>query len=147
MTKLIILLPLLLLFTPEKETHQIEKIEFSTNRCFGKCPIFSLVVNEDRSATFNAIQHNDKSGKFKGQLGALEFSLLLKLLENADFTNLKERYSVLRTDHQTGFLTITYDNGKVKKVQDYGLSGTDELVKLYNFLFTLRKTQVWVPVE
>ena len=102
-----------------------------------------MVINADRTAEYNAIRFNDKSGKFKGQIKEKEFSRLIDLLQETDFVNLKDKYKVNRTDHQTAFLTITYDDGKIKKIEDYGLKGTDELVKLYKFLFDLRENQEW----
>ena len=39
--------------------------------------------------------------------------------------------------------TVTYDNGKVKSIRDYGLLGTYGLDRVYQLLFELRENQKW----
>jgi len=52
-------------------------------------------------------------------------------------------YRVSWTDDQTSTLKITYDNGKVKTIRDYGLIGTFGLSQAYKLLFDLRGSQPW----
>lgn len=124
-------------------SYKIEKIEYSTTMCFGTCPVFELEINSDRTAKYNAIQYNDKTGKFKTRIDTANFNSIFSLLNYIDFPNLKDKYSVNWTDDQSCTLTITYDNGKRKKITDYGLIGSYGLGIIYNKLFALRKNQKW----
>ena len=130
-------------FNIAPQNHNIEKIEYSTTGCYGSCPIFSLDINSDRTAKFNATRYNEPDGKFGGIINDVDYSTLIALLNYIDFPNLKNNYSVNWTDDQGCTLTITYDNGKTKTINDYGLIGTYGLDRTYDFLFNLRKNQNW----
>lgn len=127
----------------KSSTYKIEKVEFSTTMCFGTCPVFELEINSDRTSKYNATQYNDKTGKFKTTIDTANFNLIISLLNYIDFPNLKDDYSVNWTDDQSCTLTILYDNGKTKKILDYGEIGTNGLRIIYNKLFALRKNQKW----
>ena len=68
---------------------------------------------------------------------------LKDLLCYTDFPNLKNDYSLVSFHHPRGTLKITYDNGKVKTINDYGLVGTYGLKRVYNMIFNLRFNQNW----
>ena len=123
--------------------HSIEKIEYSTTPCYGRCPVFSLVINADRSASLDAGKFNAKKGIFKATIDDESYKALITLLNYTNFTKLDSSYRVLRTDAQSCTLFITYDCGKVKRISDYGLKGTLGLVKVYDMLFKLRESQKW----
>lgn len=142
-------------YNADPKKHSIEKIEYSTNGCFGTCPVFKLEINKNHTAKFVAQHYNfdedmdhytDKDeGKFKTTISEKEFNELIEILNYIDFSNLKN-YSVTWTDDQTSTLKITYDNGKVKTIYDYGLVGTYGLKRTYEMLFDLRKNQNWKPI-
>jgi hypothetical protein len=120
--------------------HQIDKIEFSTDYCFGTCPVFELKINKDLSAEYNPIAYNKTEGKFKGIIDQSEYSELTSLLNYINFEKLDTSYSILVTDQPSCTLNITYDNGKTKKIYDYAEQGTFGLSTLYNILFKMRNT-------
>jgi hypothetical protein len=123
--------------------YKIEKIQYSTTGCFGTCPVFELEINIDRTAKYNAIQYNDKKGKFKTIIDTSHFNAIISLLNYIDFAELKDNYSVNWTDDQSCAITIIYDNNKSKVISDYGEVGTYGLTSLYRKLFALRKNQAW----
>ncbi|MDP4208036.1 MAG: DUF6438 domain-containing protein [Bacteroidota bacterium] len=123
--------------------HTIEKIEYSTGPCFGTCPIFEMTINSNRKATFKAQEYNKVKGNFSSIIDTLNYNLLIHLLNYIDFVKLKKNYAVNWTDDQTCTLKITYDNGKIKEIRDYGLIGTFGLNRTYNILFKLRENQKW----
>ena len=130
--------------------YSIEKIEYQTTRCFGTCPQFNIVIDKAKNATFNAQHHNRKDknekeikGKYKTTIKDKDFDEIINLMNDIDFPNLNNNYTIGRKDYPSCFLTITYDNGKVKRIRDYGLSGTSELKELYNLMFELRFNQEW----
>lgn len=127
----------------------IEKIEFSTSGCFGTCPIFDLTIHSDRSAEwfakrFNKIDNREVKGDFNSTITKNKFEEIINLLNYIDFVNLKDDYSVGWTDDQTATLKVTYNNGKIKTIKDYGLKGTRGLEKLYQLLYKIRENQEWV---
>ncbi len=123
--------------------HSIGKIAYSTTRCFGRCPIFSMVINADRSAFYRPIEYNKRESPGNATIDIARYNQLTGLLNYIDFEKLKDKYQVDWTDDQTCTLVITYDNGKTKQISDYGLSGSFGLNKAYHLLFDLRENQVW----
>ncbi|MEN8121444.1 MAG: DUF6438 domain-containing protein [Bacteroidota bacterium] len=137
-------------FKKKQNMYNIEKIKYQTTRCFGTCPQFYLEIDKLKNATLDAKYHNrkDKKGKeIKGKYNAIikdkDYDEIVKLLNDINFPNLNDNYAVAAKDYPTCFLTITYNNGKVKKIRDYGLNGTSGLKKLYNLMFELRFNQEW----
>ena len=135
--------------TKVETTHKLEKIEFSTSGCFGICPIFYLIINSNQNASLNAGMFNDINGvELEGNYTSVikneNFEELNDLINYIDFVNLKNEYAVSWTDDQSCILSLTYDDGKIKKISDYGLSGTYGLDRLYQLLFALRENQQWV---
>jgi hypothetical protein len=124
-------------------THDINKIEYSTGPCFGECPIFDLTIYENRTASFIANEFNKKKGEFTSTIDTINYKDLVNLLNYIDFTKLDNYYSVPWTDDQESKLKITYDDGKIKMIKDYGLMGTFGLNRVYVLLFNLRENQEW----
>jgi Domain of unknown function (DUF6438) len=129
-------------------THKIEKIDYSTSGCFGTCPIFNLKINSDRTSEwfadmYNEIDKKELKGSFQTTIAQDKFDELINLLNYIDFTELKDNYAVSWTDDQSSTLKITYDNGKIKSINDYGLIGTYGLDRVYQQLFKLRENQKW----
>jgi Domain of unknown function (DUF6438) len=138
-------------FNEQVTAHKIEKIEYSTSPCFGTCPVFKLALNADKSATWNAEMYNkmkekEFKGAFKATLADTEYQEIIDLLNYLDFEKLKDSYAVEWTDDQTAYLKITYDNGKIKSIRDYGLIGTFGLGRVHQWMFKLREIQKWVKI-
>ena len=125
------------------KSYGIEKIEYSTTACYGPCPIFSFVINSDRTAEYVARMNNNPNGKFKGIIDEVSYKELIDLLNYIDFPSLKNDYRVAVTDQQASTLTITYNGGKTKVINDYGLLGTYGLRRAYEILFRLRESEEW----
>jgi hypothetical protein len=137
-------------FNPKPKIYSIEKIEYQTTMCFGSCPKFYLSIDKNKRATYKAEAYNratrnsqDINGVFNTDLNETDYEEIVGLLNYIDFPNLNDNYSVSWTDDQTSTLTITYDNGQVKQIRDYGLIGTYGLDRLYQLLFELRFNQDW----
>jgi len=137
-------------FNTNPKKYNIKKIEYQTTMCYGTCPKFSIKINKDKTAIFNAEYYNQKKrnskiihGNFKGRIENDSYTELVNLLNYIDFPNLKNNYSVNWTDDQTSTLKITYGNGKIKEIKDYGLIGTYGLDRLYHLLFEFRFNQNW----
>lgn len=137
-------------FNSNPKQYDIEKIEYQTTVCYGTCPKFQIEISKNRNAIFNAENNNRRTRKSKEIQGEFETVInknsyfdLINLLNYIDCPNLKHKYSVNWTDDQSCTLKITYNNGKVKEIRDYGLIGTSGLDRLYQLLFELRFNQNW----
>jgi hypothetical protein len=123
--------------------YNIENIEFSTDHCFGVCPVFSLTIDGKGIASYEAIEYNNQQGKFKATLNSATKDSLFGMLNDIDFPNLKNNYKVSWSDQQTAILKITYNNGEIKTITDYGMKESFSLAGLYTMLLNLRDTQQW----
>lgn len=131
------------------KNYMIEKIEYQT-RSHRTNPQFLISIDNNRKATFKAEAYNQNKinekeikGKFETLLNKVEFSKIVSLLDYIDFPSLKDSNTVPWPDDHSCTLTITYNNGQVKKIEDFGLSGTHGLFRLYQILFDLRYNQKW----
>jgi hypothetical protein len=130
-------------YNPRPDKLSIEEIKFSTTYCYGTCPVFELTIRSDRSATFNAIEYNDRKGKFKATIDTASYNRLIQTINYIKLTSLNKNYNVNWTDDQTCTLKVKFNSGQTKEISDYGLIGTYGLQNLYNQLFALRETQKW----
>ena len=133
-----------------QEKTNIENIEYSTSPCFGTCPVYKLTVDNKKNGIFFAEKYNfsddykDKDeGFFKGKVDDKKYKELISILNYIDFSKLKDEYHVTATCQSSCVLKITYNNGKVKMIGDYGQVGTYGLKLLYQKLSDLRFNQKW----
>lgn len=127
-------------YNAESSQKNISSIFFETTACFGECPEFKLELTKDGYANFNGIAHTPTLGKSKFKLAENYYSDLEELLKYINVVELKSDYSVNWTDDQTGILSITFEDGGVKTIKDYGMKGTYGLSAVYQELMNLVKT-------
>lgn len=139
--------------------HRIEKIQFSASPCFGTCPWFEMILERDRDSWLIAKSHNfekksmldtlpfKEEGAFKGKIKETAFDDIEALLNYIDFVNLRDEYTVRHTDDTSASVIITYDDGKVKRIYDYGQTGTYGLMAFYKKIADLRFSQKWIKAK
>jgi len=136
-------------YNRNKTNYNIKNVNFKTSSCFGLCPVFEINIDETGKAIFNASDFNEDTnrkqvnGKFTALLDSLHVNEIKNILNYKHFPTLEKKYSVPWTDDQTGYLTITYNDGKTKIIEDYGMQGTFGLRRLYQLLSNLRFNQNW----
>lgn len=138
-------------FHERQSGYAIEKIEYSTSLCYGTCPSFDIVINKDKTALFMPHFYNftnvrgakEETGTLKTIVKDKDFDEIIGLLNYINFPILKNRYAASWTDSATATLKITYNNGKVKTIEDYAMVGTYGLKGLYQLLADLRYNQKW----
>ncbi|QDP86322.1 hypothetical protein FNJ88_12455 [Chryseobacterium sp. SNU WT5] len=132
------------------------KIEYSAGACFGFCPIYKMTIDSDRTALFEAERFNfsrdanseESEGTFKGTLKPENYRQLVELLDSQNPKDLKDYYGNKNvSDLPSSNLIITYQDGTVKKIQDYGKHGTKGLEKLYQFFDSLKTNQNWTKIK
>jgi len=117
--------------------------------------MFEIKINRDRKSSFIAQHYNFSTERdapaenkyFEGVIKKEDFESITSTLNYIDFTNLNSQYSVMYTDAPSATLKITYDNGKVKHIEDYGKKGTYGLIALYEMFNNLRFNQDWKPTK
>ena len=141
-------------YNRESTKYHIEKIDFQTTSCFGTCPEFKIIITNNKKGFLSAKSYNKKSkkgkeikGEFIATIKKKNYNNIVELLNYIDFPRLKDNYDVNWTDDQSCTLTITYNNGKVKEIKDYGLIGTFGLNRVYDLLFKLRFNQEWKKIK
>ncbi|WP_420573454.1 DUF6438 domain-containing protein [Kordia sp.] len=130
---------------------EVAKIEFSRSGCFGKCPVFDLILYKDKPSTLKAKAYNfSKTYEFGKEEGIFEtmidednFAKISQLINYINSSTLKSTYFAAGTCQETLDLKITFADGTIKAINDYGGMGTNGLVLLYNKLSRLRFNQDW----
>jgi len=124
----------------------LEKIKFTTQMCFGRCPAFEMTIAKDKKVIYRAGPYNDEEGDFTGVISDNEFNALIGLLRYIQIAKLKSNYSVGWTDDATALVVISYNN-RTKTIRDYGEIGTYGLAVLYSRFFAYRKSIKWSKKE
>ncbi|MCA9602169.1 MAG: DUF6438 domain-containing protein [Polyangiales bacterium] len=119
-----------------------DAVTFSTDACFGPCPVFTLTVPATGQATLDAHAHMPRLGSLRGELPAGAREAIAKLVHDADFMSLDSTYRVQETDHSTCDVTVTFGRD-TKHVNDYGCRGTSELQELYAYFYALPDQIEW----
>ncbi|MEN8194327.1 MAG: DUF6438 domain-containing protein, partial [Bacteroidota bacterium] len=137
-------------YNENPSNYEIENIFFYTSKCYGPCPSFELEIDSSREAYFNAISDNrikrgesELRGEYFTTIDSIHYNKLIEILNYLSFEKLKHSYSVNWFDDQDCLLEIVYGEGKIKRIDDYGLIGTYGLRKVYRLLFDLRFNQNW----
>ena len=142
------------------KTSQYSKIEYEAGACFGFCPIFKMQINSDRTVLIEAEHFTFSDGKSKNEfskpkegtfsttLKEADFRKLMILLDDLNVKGLKTDYGDHQvTDLPTSYLNITFTDGTIKNIKDYGKNGTPKLKELYNLIESFPKTQTWTKVK
>lgn len=119
------------------------EVEFSAGLCEGTCPQFSITINETGASTYVAGMFNDREGTFTTVIKPAQLDSLKHFIGSANFNNLASSYTTPATDMASYQIKISFPDGTIKTIDDYGPSGPQALQQLYSFIFSLRETQDW----
>lgn len=140
------------------QVYDIKKVEFKTEISGYKNPLFEISIMNDQTALLdakygNSIYENTKvyfrdtipelKGKFITKVKKTDYDNLIYILNYMNFPKMNDQYSLNQFHSNDCYLKITYDNGKVKEIYDYGMVGTYGLRRVYELLFDLRFNQNW----
>lgn len=123
--------------------NKIKSIAIERDYCFGTCPVFKLIINKNGLAEFDGIAHTKFKGKSVKQVDLKKINEMLELLNYIEIKKLEDYYSVNYTDAPTAILEVFFEDGSVKKIKDYGLSGTYGLCTLYSKLTKIGTETKW----
>ena len=123
--------------------YQPDSVSFRTGYCLGSCPVFSIKLDKNGNALYDADTYNPKMGKFSGVIKKQDLERITALLNYISFAQLDDDYKVSWKDDQTCWLRVRFSDGRVKEIQDYGMKATFGLRLLYSIFFDLRGNQDW----
>lgn len=141
-------------------TDDADVFSYSTTTCFGTCPAYNVKVFSDGVIVFNGEAHTKFDGIYRLPKNKDLFQTILKLLDQSNFYEFKERYGwagegeenlceQLVTDSPHTILSMQYANTK-KTIYHYhgcmGFKGENELVALEKALFEIIGLQDYVGI-
>lgn len=103
---------------------QITEITLERTPCFGTCPVYSVTLRRDGTATYVGKNYVERMGTYKGTVR--QFDRLAELLISRGYFGLKDKYAVNWTDMATVKTSVVM-NGKRKTISNYGDAGPVEL--------------------
>jgi hypothetical protein len=126
---------------------QMRKLNFRTSGCYGSCSVLKITIEESGMAYYEAIKHNKTNGKFKAQLSEFTMEHLSLFMDYLNLATLDSNYNDISTDLPTYRFSIYYQNAMEKHFKDYGQMGPFQLQAVYRYMFKLRRTVGWEPVD
>ncbi|WP_133944614.1 hypothetical protein [Epilithonimonas xixisoli] len=132
-------------FSKSDQIHNIEVITLTKFGGYAPRKEFKLNLKKD-SIILDSKFYKKLEGKYLGSKSE-NFKTFSKHLNDIDFTNLKNVYSIGCCDHSSIETTITYDKGKKKTIYDNGEMGTLGLVKFYDDIEKLMETEKWQKIN
>lgn len=121
--------------------HTIKKISFTQYGGYSPRKEYQLTLKKD-SILLQAKFYKNLAGKYRGTNNSI-FKTLSNYLNEIDFNNLSNHYSIECSDCPAIEIEITFDNDKVKRIRDYGEIGSLSLIKFYKQIDKLMKTENW----
>lgn len=130
--------------------NNILRVEFINQpSCNGDCTSYAIGIDKNGYAMYD-IQRNDmhKSDTsrriYYQRTDSTLWNEVSGLLAYMDVQTLKSSYHLSASHQATALLNVYFEDGSVKKISDYGYSGTVGLKSLYTEIFQLRTAAGWL---
>ena len=89
-------------------------ISLEKTACFGRCPVYKIIIYNNGECLYNGIKFVKKSGEYNLKINKREIDKILSQAKEIGFDNLKNEYSEMITDLPTTYIMINN-----KKIKDY----------------------------
>lgn len=125
---------------------KIKRIIFwDHSACYGDCSETYVEINKNGAAIYNHRPDGvkDSISVLVNVFDYKQVRELWNLLVCIDMMSLSDNYSINSHHENTAMLNIYFDDGTVKKIHDYGFSGTLGLRAVYNKLYDLKQSTGW----
>jgi hypothetical protein len=110
-----------------RQSLPFESISLKRMGCFGTCPVYTVTLRLDGSASYDGARFVERLGNFSGQVYFGDFAQLSLFVERSGHMKLADRYAAPWTDDETVQVTVTPRTGAPKTVTDYGRYGPPDL--------------------
>ena len=122
-------------------SYDVSAIEYHTSGAWiHNSPVYKLRIAQYEKKPFGVVSSNSKqvievTGADKGLVTSI-----VDLIQYINIKALRSKYRVTHFDATTMYLKITFKDGTVKEIEDYGMNGTFGLNQLYQLLLLLNKS-------
>lgn len=123
--------------------HKIETITFRTDGGMLRANSLMSIDSNRHAVRSYTTDMGERVGPVKCVIDSASFNKIISELTALNFPHLKDEYTENATDCASYTLTITYDNGKVKRIDDYCRQGPKGLLEVYEDLIILESSQKW----
>ena len=120
----------------------LSEIRLERTACFGSCPIDTVVLRPDGTASYEGKRFVDRIGEYEGTFAQDDFRKLAAEFEAIGFFQLNDRYRRPITD-QPSRITSATRGASVKKVDNYGNAGPRNLKDLEDRILKVAQTITW----
>lgn len=116
------------LYIPQTPPENLTDVEIILERtaCYGTCPIYTVSILGNGSATYQGEQFVKTLGVQKYGIPVNDVEELVALIYQKNYFSLKDRYEVGATDLPTIITTVRVGD-KIKSVENYGGAGPAQL--------------------
>ena len=121
-------------FNDKPSEHKIEKIELGIG---GEISWTTIEISKNRKLRTQHFIFGNKRGLYRYRVHKIskkDYQNIVDYLNYMNFLSLKDEYPVLAYDGGGSVLTITYDNGQIKKIRDNGLGSPFSLQHFYSLM-------------
>lgn len=101
---------------------RITEIGLRRTACYGKCPVYKVVIQNDGSFFYHGERYVKRLGDYHGKVGLLRLKKLKEFIIESGFMALENAYSIMETDHASAYTSVVLDGVK-KEINNYGESG------------------------
>jgi hypothetical protein len=130
------------------------KISFSTTECFGRCPVYSVSLDQDGNVEFEGQSNVAKEGKSTKQVAPNDAADVYEALLAASYFGFKDEYRTeqdgcerVRTDASTHKWSVARD-GQTKDLSQYlgceGVPGLDKVEAVSKLLIEKSGISDWI---
>ena len=89
-------------------------ISYESGSCYGKCEVFILRINYNKTIEYEGLKNVVKIGKYKANISLNDFNEIEKLISKVDFKNIDSVYTSKSTDLHLRILNLQRKNQNKK---------------------------------
>ena len=116
-----------------------------TTYCFGKCPVYEMVLLNDFTLMYTGEANVDKIGSYVAQATEEEFNNLVAFAEEVGYFQFEDQYVGEVSDLPTTYTTLKVGNNRKSVVNLF--MGPDELAQFEKYFDQLFAEKDWQKVE
>lgn len=121
---------------------RVEQIGIERTACYGKCPIYSLIVNRDGTFRYFGGAFVKRRGAWHGSVNTVELADVLGYAAEMNYFDLADLYGDETCD-VPGVFTLVKTSTRQKAIYDYAGVGPARLKALENMIDRLLERAKW----
>jgi hypothetical protein len=125
-----------------RSSHGVSEIALERTACYGVCPGYLLVLQQDGAATLIGDRNTCPAGRYRGIVWPAQFDALALLVDRLGYFDLEAQYTTGISDTSTVFTSVVR-NGQRKVIRHYARAGPPELAAFEVAVDAVREQIVW----